>query len=248
MNWVQRQFLALKERDLPDEVSLAGEPFRRVQTFKHDFFAATGLYEGGGRQVVIKIYRRRPFFGLPMQWLGRISVRHEERIYRRLEGIAGVPACLGRIGPTGLVHEFIAGRPLRRGDQVDDAFFDRFETTLRAIHERETAYVDLNKPQNVLLGDDGRPYFIDFQISYAPPRRLPLVRQLGLAILRQLQREDWYHLMKHKRRLRPDLLTPEDYRKTYRRSIAIRIHRAVTAPYFVIRRLVMDLLGLESSE
>lgn len=244
MNWVQRQFYALYEPDMPNSVTLDAVAYRKVQTFKYDFFAATVLYEGQGRQVVVKIYRVRRFFGLPMGWTGRLQVGHETRLYRLLAGIEGIPEYLGRVGKTGFVHAFVPGGPLRRKATVADDFFAGLANTLQAVHERGVAYVDLNKPENILLGEDGRGHLIDFQISYAPRRRFFLTR----FVLRQLQREDWYHLLKHKRRLRPDQLTDEERQRGERRSTAINLHRILSRPYFLIRRPVMRLLGLKRAE
>jgi hypothetical protein len=251
MNWIQKQFYALYEDDLPATTMIGEETYRRVKTFKYDFFAGTGVYESEKeprRQVVVKIYRFRRFFGLPMTWLGKISVRHEARLYQTLQGIAGIPKFVGRTGRTGFAHEFIPGGPLKRGMAVPNDFFENFSRLLTDVHERQTAYVDMNKPENVLLGEDGKPWLLDFQISFAPGNLWPILQQGVKPILKQLQHEDWYHFYKHKRHLRPDQLSPEDYIRSYRRSLPIRIHRIVSKPYFAIRHFVMDLLNLKSVE
>jgi hypothetical protein len=257
MNWIQRQFLALYELDLPSTVVLNSRTYRRVQTFKYDFFAGTGLYElaessvandsDAPRQIVAKIYRYRRFFGLPMGWIGKISVRHEGRLYRMLHDIPGIPRFIGLIGKTGFGHEFIAGRQLDRQDRPNDEFFDRLKGILEAIHARNASYVDLHKLGNIILGEDGKPYLIDFQISYAPRLRWPIVRQITGLVLRQFQQEDFYHYIKHKRRLRRDLVSQEDIAKSYQPSLPNRIHRFASKPYFWIRHWVMNVLGLEST-
>jgi hypothetical protein len=248
MNIIQRQFYALDSEDIPEIVVLDGTSFQKVQTFKYDYFAGTGLYHNGDDQVVVKIYRTRSFFGIPMRWLGKISVKHEAGLYQLLNDVRGIPRYRGRVEKTGFVHEFIPGHPLRKGDDVSDSFFDEFKGILQRLHSRHIAYVDLNKSENILLGDDGNPYLVDLQISYHAKTKIPLFSQLSRFIARQLQTEDWYHYSKHKRRLRPDLLTPDDYARTYKRSIGIRIHRVITKPYFIIRHFIMDLLELEPAE
>jgi hypothetical protein len=258
MNLVQRQFFAFYEDDLPGEVPLNGFRYRRVRTFKYDFFAGTGLYELAQpaegtsepppRQVVAKIYRYRRFFGLPMGWLGRISVRHESRLYQMLHDIPGIPRFIGFIGRTGFAHAYIPGRKLERKDVPNDRFFDELKTLLETLHARNVSYVDLHKLGNIILGDDGKPYLIDFQISFAPRLRWPVVRWVSGRILRQLQGEDWYHYAKHKRRLRKDLVTPEDHAKSYHPSLPNRIHRWISRPYFWIRHRVMSILNLQSVE
>jgi hypothetical protein len=259
MNWIQKQFYALYESDLPSRVTIEGHEYRRVKTFKYDFFAGTGIYESidsadelnapsTHRQIVVKIYRYRRFFGLPMKWLGKISVGHESRLYKLLQDIPGIPHFVGMVGSTGFAHEFIPGGPLAKKIVLSDEYFDQFHTLLTAIHQRGVAYVDLNKPENVLRGDDGKPYLLDFQISFAPNNLWPPLRKIANPILRQLQIEDWYHFGKHKRHFRPDLMTPEDLIRSYQRSLPIRIHRIVAMPYFAIRHFVMDLLNLKSVE
>jgi len=244
MNFIHRQFFALYGPDMPGRLTLGGAEYVHTATFKCDFFAATGLYQHEHDQVVIKIYRRRRFFGLPMAWLGWLQAEHERRLYRLLEKIDGIPALIGQVDRTGLAHEFIPGRPLSRSMQVGDAFFDQMELLIDQVHARDVAYVDMDKAENILLGSDGRPYLVDFQISYAP-RVTFFVTKL---ILHRLQREDWYHFRKHKRRIRPDLLTPGEKSDAYRRSPVIHLHRALTRPYFFIRRRIMTMLGLKSIE
>jgi hypothetical protein len=255
MNWTQRQFYALYEETLPAKVDLDGIPYRLVETFKYDFFAGTGLYEleapaspDRPRQIVAKIFRLRRFFGLPMGWIGRLSVHHESRLYRMLHDITGIPRFLGYYGSTGFFHEFIPGRPLKRQDTVNDHFFDKLKILLQTIHDRNVSYVDLNKPGNILCDLHGDPYLIDFQISYAPRLKWPVISRLSVLILAHFQHEDLYHFAKHKRRLRPDLLTAQDLLDSYYPSLPNRLHRKASKPYFWIRHKVMSFLKLESVE
>ena len=73
------------------------------------------------------------------------------------------------------------------------------------LYRRDVAYVDTNKSHNILLGDDGRPHLIDFQISFAPGilRKIPFFGWLAGMLLRRLHEADVYHIHKHWRRLRP---------------------------------------------
>jgi serine/threonine protein kinase len=93
------------------------------------------------------------------------------------------------------------------------------------LHRRRIAYVDTNKPENILLGDDGKPHLIDFQISWDHH-----------VLLRHFQREDLYHVLKHKRRLRRDEMSEEELRRAEHKSWLIRLHRIVFKPYFLVRR------------
>ncbi len=226
---------ALGKNELPAAFRLGDTVWRHTQTVKHDFWAATGFYEDEtGRKAVLKISRAADFAGLPMAWAGQFLCRREIRFYKRLADLPNVPALLGTFGRTGFVHEYVEGRPLSKDRPVPDGFFAELFGLLDELHRRDIAYVDTNKPENILLGDDGRPHLIDFQISWDLNvfRRSPLHRW----ILRRLQQEDVYHIRKHQRRLRPDEQSAEDSEQADRVSPFIQMHRFITRPFKRIRR------------
>jgi hypothetical protein len=230
---------ALGANDLPKSVQVQGRWYSHSKTFKHDFFAATGLYEDGRHRVILKIGRTADVLGLPASWLGWLITRHEAALYESLHDLPGVPRFIGlwegRSGgrPTiGLVHEFVTGHDLLPRERVDDLFFHRLSELLAAIHRRGVAYVDLNKSENILVGDDGKPYLIDFQISYRS------IVGSG-RLLRRLQREDWYHFYKHKRRSRPDLCDEEELAKGRKKSGWISLHRSIVRPLQALRRGIL---------
>jgi hypothetical protein len=234
-NRVVYSMRALGKEGLPDALSLGGTPYRLYLSVKHDFFAATAFYRDcQDRIIVLKIGRTADFAGLPMRWLGRWSCRRELRFYRALADVPSVPRVLGTVGDTGFVHCFVPGRPLSRDLPVPDGFFDQLGQLFDAIHQRDIAYVDTNKPQNILIGIDRRPYLIDFQISCD----LHLIGDWWLArvILRHFQKEDRYHLLKHRRRMRPDEMTPGELDCSRRKSALLRLHRLLFRPWFLLRR------------
>lgn len=220
-----------------------GRRYDHVTTFKHDFFAATGLYRGPDRLAVLKIGRQNDILTIPGEWIGVFLARREVRMYTRFQDIPGVPRLIGTVGRTGFLHEYVPGHPLSREDLISDTFFDELDGLLDVIHARHTAYVDLNKRENVLMGDDGKPYLIDFQISLHLPAkgwgRMWPVRWL----LRRFQEADRYHTLKHKRRLRPDLLTDVQHVAARRISIWIRLHRLLTRPLTYLRRRTLKRLS-----
>lgn len=233
---------ALPDGELPRTVKCAGGTYELVQVFKHDFFAATGLYSGSEGLAVLKLGRTNPLLTLPMDWAGRFLARRELRLYEQLREVPGVPRVIGPAGKTGFMHVYVPGHPLGRREQVSDAFFDQLAALLNALHARHIAYVDLNKRENILVGDDGRPYLIDFQISLWLP---PIGWRAGWPvqwILRRFQDADRYHFLKHKRRLRPDLLTPTERQAAARVGGWIRLHRWLTRPLTELRRRVLRRL------
>ncbi|MBN2560950.1 MAG: hypothetical protein JXQ75_08475 [Phycisphaerae bacterium] len=238
---------ALGRADLPREIRIGGWEYELAHTFKHDFFAATGLYKGPAGKVVLKLGRQASMLGIPMNWIGGFLARHEARTYQLMHSIQGVPRFVGLWGQTGLVHEFIEGRPLQREDVPDDRFFPRLREMLNEIHARDAAYVDLEKRENILLGDDGAPFLIDFQISWYLPARRGGRTWLARLILSTLQASDHYHLLKHWRRLRPDQLETGKIADSYRAPFWIRWHRAVFRPLTRLRRHVLVCLGARTS-
>ena len=236
---VHPRWKALGREPRPQAIDLNDEQFTLNRIFKNDFFAVTALYASAERQVVLKTHRTATFFLLPLRWLGRLSAAREAAALTRAAGIEGVPALLGRWCDTGLIREFIPGHPLQKGERVPDDFHARLAATIRAIHDRNMAYVDLEKCENVIVGNDGRPYLIDFQIAWHWSKRwggdLPPMRILR----RWFQTGDRYHLLKLQRRTRPDQLTPEQLAASYRKPWYLRLHRAITYPFLRLRRKVL---------
>jgi hypothetical protein len=234
--------LALGRESFPACVEIDGKTYELVHPLKHDFFAATALYAGPAGAIVVKFGRRASFLGLPLGWIGRFLARREARFYRELADLKVVPKFIGTWGDAAFAHAYVEGHALRKGERVADDFFDRLREALAVIHERGMAYVDLEKCDNVLVGDDGKPYLVDFQVSWRRPRgwagRVPPARWL----LRILQQADQYHLQKLQRRTRPDQLTARELTESYRRPLYVHLHRWITRPGQQLRRGVLNRL------
>lgn len=208
--------------------------------FKNDFFAITALYNGECGKVILKIHRRAPFSFFPLRWLGRWLAARELAAFDRLRDVDGIPHVLGRYGPTGIVRDYIEGHPLARGQHVRDDFHTRLRSLIDTIHRRGMAYVDLEKCENVLVGDDGQPYLFDFQISWYLPARWGGELWPARGLRRWFQKGDLYHLGKLHRRTRPDQLTAQERIATYRKPWHIHVHRIFTWPLTRCRRLVLS--------
>ncbi len=238
---------ALGVEGLPETIEVEGRSYRHSETFKHDFFAATGAYEGPDGRVILKLQRRVSVFGVPLLWLGRFLARREARMCELLGSVEGVPQFVGRWGPTGIVRECIEGETLTRKTPVDDEFFPRLSNMLREIHERNAAYVDLEKVENILVGRDGRPYLFDFQISWHLPANRLGNTWVARHILRNLQAADLYHLLKHRRRIRPDQLSADEMARSLRPPSWISWHRSLFRPFTMLRRWILVQLRQRTS-
>lgn len=243
-------FFALGHAVMPQQIAANGITYQFLRLFKHDFFAATALYQRADAPpvnlatiddpavasalAVLKIQRTQSIFGFPMRWLGQIVANREIAIYHHLQGIPGIPAFLGNVGPTGFLHAYIPGRDLEPSDTLSLRFFQDLQTLLSQVHARRIAYVDTNKRENILRGVDDRPYLIDFQISFDGNRR-PW-RWFGFRwVLAHLQHKDQYHYYKHKTRLIPQFCSPDDNRLA-RPPLLIRLHRLIAQPFIRTRR------------
>ena len=231
---------ALGRREPPAEIELASGRFVFEKVFKHDFFAMTALYRGDAGRVVLKMGRVASLFGLPLSWIARLHVWHESRIFEQLGHLDIVPAFTGRYGKHGLTHAFVEGRDLCKGMEVPDDFFARLWGGLSAMHALGMAFVDMEKAENILVGDDGRPYLFDFQISWYWPRRAGGHLWPLSWIRRRLQLADRYHFLKLHRRVRPDVMSLEDFRASYVRPFYVRIWSSLTRPIILTRRRVLN--------
>jgi hypothetical protein len=234
------QMFALRHSP-PETVTVAGAVYRLVRVFKHDFYAATCLYEATGPaevpKIVVKFGRENDFCGLPLDWLGRWNRSREQSIYRALEGVVGIPRWMGRLGELGYAIEYIESRPLDHQPPPPPGFFDALHDLFKTVHARGVAYCDSNKRSNILVGVDDRPYLIDFQISFRYGDDLPWpIRPIVRTAFHYMCGKDIYHLFKHKRRISPDELRPEEEALSRRRTGLHLVHRKIAKGYRAIRR------------
>ena len=180
-----------------------------------------------------------------MMWFGGGSraeiARSPLRIFRNTQPLGSVYA-EGRRLRNAVARTFIAGHPLGKDERVNAAFFPSLRAALREMHRRGIAYVDLHKRENVIVGDDGRPYLVDFQIGFDVTH--PRVRWLpGIeAIFAKLCVGDLYHLEKHLRKADPSAApyqAPEI-------PAWLRVHRLVAVPFRQLRRRLLVARGIRT--
>ncbi|MBI3834446.1 MAG: hypothetical protein HY287_08975 [Planctomycetes bacterium] len=231
---------ALGRKPIPNDLWIGGRSFILRRVFKNDFFAATAMYECNGDRVLVKIQREAPFLGLPLAWVGRILANREWAALMRLQELEAVPNAVARLSPSRFARQFIEGHAMQSGERVADDFHTHLRNAVAEMHRRGMAYVDLEKCENVLVGDDGRPYLMDFQIAWYWPARRGGELWLMRAVRSWLQRGDLYHLRKLQRRTRPDQLTADELAASYRKPWFVRWHRTLTYPFTYVRRAILD--------
>jgi hypothetical protein len=241
-------FRALGAAEPPDQVEIAGETYHIARVFKHDSWAATALYAGRNKRVVCKFNRVQPVGPVAMRWLGRLLGTREAAMLRRLADLPNVPRWSGevrvngRVLPNAVAHDYIPGHPLGDRERVNDRFFPKLRTLLAAMHHCGVAYIDLHKRENILVGDDGEPYLIDFQIGLALADWWPANHEVIEAVVRLAQQNDVYHLAKHVARCRPDQAAAGATDLPW----SIRLHRFVGQPLRTLRRRLLVRAGVRT--
>ena len=229
-------------RAYPEKVFIQGKAFYFEKILKDDFFSMNVLYKDSeGVRYVLKLSDFRFFMGSLLRPLAMFFSRREYKLYRMLEGIEGIPALGPRFGRRGYLHKYIEGRTLHemeRGGSLPDDFFPRLRNIISQVHERRIFYLDLNKRGNIILGEDMRPYLIDFQISLFIGQRRGLAGLIADRVFKWLIREDIYHLYKHKRHFQPHLMTGEELALATRTPFNDWLNRYVGTPYRKVKRLI----------
>ena len=201
----------------------------------HDWLAAGGAHHGAtaGYQGSVHVYRGRAGAFVIKEPLGRglrgtlsrAAIRHEARVYRRLQGIAGIPKCFGWIDGRYLVLEHIQGHTLDavEGELRDrEAFFAMLLDVLKLMHESGVAHGDLKRKKNILVGPGQQPFVIDFGIAVVERDRWGFLFEVA----RQVDYNAW---IKHKYRGRTSGISPADapFHKPMRLEGVMRVMRVL---------------------
>jgi hypothetical protein len=158
--------------------------------------------EIGSQSLMVKDVRRRHFF---FRWtLGLWLIHKEWAIYSRLAGIQGIPQPVGRIDRFAFAMEYVRGRSILRGEPLPPSFFQELERVLGEIHGRGVVHMDLRHKGNILVSEEGKPFLIDFNSSFAFKENGFLRRRL-FPLLRWV---DYGGLLKLKERVSPSSMTP----------------------------------------
>ncbi|HMO37277.1 MAG TPA: hypothetical protein PKA06_14660, partial [Gemmatales bacterium] len=150
----------------------------------------------------------------------------------------------GKLACHAVARGYILGHPMKAQEQLPAAFFHKLHSILKQVHHRKIAYMDLHKRENVIVGMDGAPYLIDFQVSYMLPRGWWTRLTVLPILLKLFQQSDDYHCIKHYIR------HSEEGKRTGEAAIHasrpwwIRLHRLVAVPFRWLRRRLLVLAGI----
>ena len=171
-----------------------GRPFEGLTRDTIQDYMVARLRSGGGTRPALLLIQDRGHHAilkdyLPASWLLRALVGpwligREERIYRVLDGVPGVPRLIGRLDRHALVVERIDGRACSEypDGSLPPEFFERLETVVDGIHAHGVVHCDIKNRSNIVVTDDLDPYIVDFASALtregplAPLRRLAFER------------------------------------------------------------------------
>lgn len=232
---------------------------RTYRVLKEDAFGRVELLEQGGRRCI-----RRVACGCWVpgsRIVARILMARERRALLALAGVDRVPVLVQdpawAAAPSAdgtvpvpqdvLVRSCLDGEALHLCTRLPLDFFDELERLVHQLHACGVAHNDLHKEQNVLVGADGLPQLIDFQLAS--------VHVPGSRTLASRMRDDLRHLAKHRRRyLRhtrvvdvspPAELLANPPQPPRRRGAALVWRRLVKPVYNLVTR---HLLGTRDGE
>jgi len=239
-------FRALGPEDPPDEIDVAGRLLQRLDVLKYDSWAATAVYmDGQGRKVSCKFNRVYPLLRIPIGWLGRWLAHREQTILRLMDGIDGFPRWSGPVTVRGrnclsaVAHDWIEGQSFKPWLPVNRQFFPRLRAMVARLHEHNIAYVDMSKWENILIGADGHPYLLDYQIHFRLAPHWPL-----RWCLRLLQGADLYFLHRHWFRACPEQFSPQEHDRWARPPLGVRVAEALGPLWRGFRIRVLRLFGV----
>ncbi len=162
------------------------------------------LVKLNGKLGVVKDYSKRP-------WLYRIAVGmfstwREGMIYRKLQGLPGIPRLFGKLDRYALVVEYIPGKDASKVKPglVGPGFFDKLQGVVARIHERGIVLCDLRHMANIIVSDQGDPYLVDFCTAFERGRRWNILKKWLYHLFHQ---DDLLGIIKLKKHLAPDLLS-----------------------------------------
>jgi len=215
-----------------------------VRVLKRDAFGRVELVAAADGPLVRRVAAGGAFPGT--RWIARVLLARERRALRCLAGVPGVAALHARDGAsaarTTLLRGWIEGRPLCLATELPRDYFERLEELVRALHDRGVCHNDLHKEANVLVGDDGRPALVDFQLASVHARRGRLFASRA--------REDLRHVWKHRSFYLAALGEPDPLAGAApRRSFVAETWRRLGKPiYGALKRLIRGSRASESDE
>lgn len=183
------------------------------------------IIEEDGVRAVIKDFSPNGF--IYRNIIGRVLVWRETKAYRRLKGLKGVPTLYRSVDGLALIIEEIKGRNLEnleKETRLSEDFFKELSSLVANVHRRGLVHGDLKRAPNIISGNDGRPYLVDWAASVSKSEfdffPFNLIYQL-------LIQDDLNAIVKRQLEHSPESVSPEAKRRYAHRSRAEKLIRAI---------------------
>lgn len=183
------------------------------------------IIEEDGVRAIVKDFSTNRF--LFRNLAGRFLVWRETRAYRQVAGMEGVPELYRVIKGLAIVLEHIPGtslNDLEKPSELPEGFFEACENLVSRVHARGVAHCDLKREPNILVGSDGRPYFVDWAaaILQRECRYFPFKR-----IYERFLKDDELAIIKLKLKHCPGAISREEKERLQYRSGPEKTIRAI---------------------
>jgi RIO-like serine/threonine protein kinase len=183
------------------------------------------ILEEDGVRAIVKDFCLNGF--LFRNIIGRFLVWREKKAYERLKGVRGIPTFYRVIDGLALVIEEIPGKNIESMETVanlPDTFFEDLRLLVEAIHERGLAHCDLKRAPNIILGDDGKPYILDWAASISK-------KEFGFfplnLIYERFIQDDLNAIIKIRLKHHPEEVSPEEKNRYTNRGMGEKLIRGI---------------------
>lgn len=228
-------------RHYPQQLFLDGKDYRVEKILKEDFYSVNVLYgsQESPLRYVLKLSDFRFSLGVFLRPFASFMSWREYQIYKSVADIEGVPKLGPRYGKRGYFHAYVEGKTLfeigKENGVAPDGLFADLRRIIDEIHSRRIFYVDLNKLGNIIAGEDGKTYLIDYQICLPFPKSGFFGRLLN-PLFKILIRDDLYHLYKHKSRFKPELMNDAEWQMSKRSKLKSIVDNLLWKNFRAIKR------------
>jgi serine/threonine protein kinase len=185
-----------------------------IETLKSDSFGCVERLQHSDGRVLLRRLARGG--ALPLsRVVARYLMGRERKALDVLNGLLAVPHLVEDPGAQTalsadgraphekdvLVRTWVEARPLHKAKELPEDFFDHLDQLVQRLHQDGVCHNDLHKEQNILVGQDGYPHLIDFQLASLHVGRHGLFQSRS--------RDDLRHVQKHRRRYTRDGRGPQ---------------------------------------
>jgi len=183
------------------------------------------VIEENGKKAVVKDFSVNGF--MYRNIIGRFLIWREKKAYEKLDGIKGVPIFYRGISGLALIIEEIPGKNLmavHKSTGIPEQFYSDLYSLLKTIHEVGLAHCDLKRSPNIIFGDNGKPYLVDWSASISK-------EEFGLfplsLIFKRFVRDDLNAIIKLKLKYNPEMVSTEEKIMYMNRSLTEKIIRNI---------------------